>query len=145
MAFEVSAPLSEEATRRAAEAALAHGGRSEGQLDVIFVSDEALAKLHGRFLGDDSLTDVMAFDLSDGEPHEFEVYVSVDRALEVAKARAVSVERELALYVVHGTLHLCGFDDHEDEDRERMRAAEASVMTTLGYPSDDTRHEYVGE
>ena len=62
--FDVSADLSEAAARAAAEAALAHGGRDEGQLDVILVSDEALAELHGRFLQDSSVTDVMSFDLS---------------------------------------------------------------------------------
>jgi len=58
--------------------------------------------------------------------------VSVDRAREVAEERGLTWEREVVLYVVHGTLHLCGFDDHEDEDREAMRGAEAAVLARLG-------------
>ncbi len=143
--FDASADISEAAARAAAEAALAHGGRDEGQLDVILVSDEALAELHGRFLQDSSVTDVMSFDLSDEDGVQLEVYVSVDRAREVAAARGLPVERELALYIVHGTLHLCGHDDHEDEERAQMRAAERRVMDALGYPQDDAPHEYVGE
>ena len=143
--FEVPTELEEQGAQRAAEAALAHGEAPEGVLTVVFVSDAALAELHGRFLDDSSVTDVMAFDLSGEEGAEFEVYVSVDRAREVASERGVDVQRELALYVVHGTLHLCGYDDHEDSDRARMRVAEGVVMDALGYPRDDAPHEFVGE
>lgn len=143
--FDVPAELTEDAARAAAAAALAHGGRSGGQLDVVLVSDEALAELHERFLQDGSVTDVMSFDLSDEDGEQLEVYVSVDRAREVAAARGLPVERELALYIVHGTLHLCGHDDHDDEDRARMRLAEQCVMDALGYPRDDAPHEFVGD
>lgn len=143
--FDEPAELSEEGARRAAQAALEHGGRGDAKLELIFVSDETLAGLHGRFLQDDSVTDVMAFDLSGAEGDEFEVYVSVDRAREVSLARAVSIERELSLYIVHGSLHLCGYDDHDDEERARMRTAEATVMHSLGFPSDDAPHEFVGD
>ncbi|MEO2094066.1 MAG: rRNA maturation RNase YbeY [bacterium] len=145
MSFDVPADLNAEEARRAAEAALAHGGRSDGQLAIIFVSDETLAGLHGRFLGDPSRTDVMAFDLSDEEGAEFEVYISVDRAREVSASRSVSLQRELALYLVHGTLHLCGHDDHDEDARASMRRAETTIMDSLGYPRDDAPHEYASE
>lgn len=143
--FDAPADISEGTARAAAEAALSHGGRTAGELDVILVSDEALAELHERFLEDGSVTDVMSFDLSDEAGEQLEVYVSVDRARAVAAARGLPVERELALYIVHGTLHLCGYDDHEDEERARMREAERIVMATLGYPRDDAPHEFVGD
>jgi len=53
----------------------------------------------------------------------------------------VSFERELVLYVVHGALHLCGFDDHDPDERAAMRAAERSVMGRLGYPEDLAPHD----
>ncbi|MFT7542458.1 MAG: putative rRNA maturation factor, partial [Gammaproteobacteria bacterium] len=62
-------------------------------------------------------------------------------AREVSQRRGVSFERELLLYVVHGTLHLCGFDDHEPEDRAEMRLAEAAVMSSLGYAADTAPHD----
>lgn len=136
--------IEEAALVRAAEAALEHGGRAGEAVELILVSDEELAELHGRFLQDPSVTDVMAFDLSgDGEEGPAgEVYASVDCARRVAKARGVAIQRELALYVVHGCLHLCGFDDHEDEDRERMRRAESQVMSQLGYDEDLAPHDH---
>jgi probable rRNA maturation factor len=129
-----------EATR-AVEVALEHGGRPGIEVEVLLVSDTALTELHGRFLGDPTPTDVITFDLGDGGGPEAEIYVSVDCALRVAADRAVEPARELALYLVHGALHLCGFDDHEDEDRTAMRTAEREVLASLGYAPDASPHD----
>ncbi len=138
-------PLTDEAIRAAVEAALAHGGRAGLAVEVVLLDDPSLAALHDQWLGDPSVTDVMAFDLGDeGEGPAAEVYASVDRARELARERGVDWGRELALYLVHGTLHLCGHDDHEDEERAAMRAAEAAVMEGLGYPPDLAPHDLEG-
>ncbi len=138
--------LGEVEASAALAAALVHGGAPELRVDVIFVDDAALAQLHGQFLGDPTRTDVITFDLrEDGAPDEHgpdgEIYVSVERAREVAVGRGVGVAREQALYVVHGALHLVGFDDHDPEDRASMREAEAAVMGALGYAEDLGEHE----
>ncbi|MFN0242705.1 MAG: rRNA maturation RNase YbeY [Planctomycetota bacterium] len=128
--------------RRIVSAALAHGGRGSLAVAVIFVDDEYLCALHERFLGDPSATDVITFDLGASDAEDgvaCEIYVSVDCARRVAHRRGEPVERELALYLVHGALHLCGFDDHERGDRRRMRAAEAHVLRALGYRARVTR------
>ena len=135
-------PLDDERVREVARAALAHGGRGDLELSVVFVSDAALVELHGRYLGDDSPTDVMSFDLGGDTPGPGgELYVSVERAAAAPAERGVEVARELALYVVHGALHLCGFDDHDEAERREMRAAEHAVMEALGFPPDDAPHE----
>jgi len=126
---------------RAVEAALAHGGRAGIDVDVLLVSDATLTDLHGRFLGDSTPTDVITFDLGGGGGPEAEIYVSVDCARRVAAERGIEPARELALYLVHGALHLCGFDDREDEDRAAMRAAERAVLAGLGYAPDPTPHD----
>lgn len=127
---------------RTVEQALRYGGRSGAHLEVVVVDDATLAELHQRFLGDPSLTDVMAFDLgSAGGGPEGEIFVSAERARAVAAVRAGDARRELALYLVHGALHLCGFDDHEPAARQRMRAAEACVLEELGYGRDSSAHE----
>jgi probable rRNA maturation factor len=126
-------PISDRAIRAAVRAALAHGGRAGIDVEVALVSDRYLASIHGRFLGDPAPTDVISFDLGeDGGGPAGEVYVSVDRARAVARERGDPVERELSLYLVHGVLHLCGFDDRSARDRVRMRAAEALVLASLG-------------
>ncbi len=125
-------PLSDRAVRAAVRAALAHGRRTGLDVDVALVSDRRLAAIHGRFLGDPSPTDVIAFELgSDGGGPAAEVYVSVDCARRVARELEVDAAGELRLYLVHGALHLCGYDDVRPADRRRMRAAEASVLAAL--------------
>jgi probable rRNA maturation factor len=125
--------LSDAEVREAVRAALAHGGRMDAVVSVVFVTDAELARLHAEHLGDPSLTDVMAFDLGTaGGGPAGEVYVSVERARAVARARDLAPERELALYVVHGVLHLCGFDDRRAPDRARMRRAERAVLASIG-------------
>lgn len=135
-------PIDDGAVVDAVVAALTHGGRAGLAVDVVLVDDPTLADLHARFLGDPTPTDVMSFDLGeDGGGPAGELYVSVDRARAVAGARGVRIARELALYLVHGTLHLCGHDDHSDEEREVMRAAERQVLTGLGYEDDVAPHD----
>jgi probable rRNA maturation factor len=137
--------LDDAAVRAAVCAALEHGGASGRSVDVVLVDDPTLTELHGRFLDDPTPTDVIAFELgeSDGDEDDpwGEVYVSVDRARDIAARRGVSPARELALYCVHGTLHLVGFDDIDAADRARMRDAEQSVMRALGYAADSAPHE----
>jgi probable rRNA maturation factor len=132
-------PLSDAAVRRIARAALSHGERANVPLSVVFVSDAALARLHGKWLGDSRPTDVISFDLDGaGGGPVGELYVSVPCAVRQARARKLSVERELALYVVHGCLHLCGHDDHAPSARRKMRAAERVVLSKLGFEDDPT-------
>ena len=129
--------LSDDEVRAVVRAALEQGGRPQLLLSVVFVSDAELATLHGRHLGDPSPTDVMAFDLAEeGGGPAGEVYVSVERARAEARARDLAPERELALYILHGCLHLCGHDDHRPRARARMRAAERAVLARLGYAGE---------
>jgi len=126
--------LSDAQVRRVVAAALEHGGRAGIQVSVVFVSDPELSRLHAEHLGDPSPTDVLAFDLGGPESGPAgELYVSVERALAVAEERGLAPGRELALYVVHGCLHLCGFDDRRPRARARMRAAERTVLRALGF------------
>ena len=122
------------------------GGCPPGELSLVFLTDAALAGLHGRFMGDPSATDVITFA---GEPAAGlagEICVSADTALrfvrrwragarvrrdEASKHDAVSFSAELTLYVVHGWLHLAGYDDLSPTKKRRMRAAEKRAMDLL--------------
>lgn len=107
-----------------------------GALSVAVVGDPEMAELHERFLGVRGPTDVLAFPLApEGAggppPSEIvigEVVVSADTAAREAARRSTSLEKELALYAIHGTLHLVGYDDRTAADRRRMRRGERKYL-----------------
>ena len=96
-------------------------------VSILLCGEAEIAALHGRHLGDPSPTDVLAFELDGG----VELAVSVERARREARRRGTTIRAELALYIVHGILHACGFDDTTRRARSRMRAAEATIMRSL--------------
>jgi probable rRNA maturation factor len=124
--------LGDARVRQAATAAARHGGRDELELSIVFVGDGELARMHAEWLDDPTPTDVITFDLGDdaGGPAG-ELYVSTERARAVARRRGTDVVGEHLLYVVHGVLHLCGYDDGDSRGRARMRRAERAVMREL--------------
>lgn len=93
------------------------------EVTVVFVDDDFIADLNRRFLGTDAPTDVLAFDLGHTPPSTTavgEVYVSVERAREQARAYRVPPEEEVLRLVVHGLLHLSGCDDRTASGRRLM-------------------------
>ncbi len=66
---------------------------------------------------------------------EGEIVIGAEVAKAQAEERGHDVESELGLYVIHGLLHLCGYDDHEPADIERMRESEQYFLRQLGYPA----------
>lgn len=107
------------------------GGCPDGELSLAFMTDAKLAKLHADFLDDPTTTDVITFE---GQP-EFgvagEICVSADTAAAFARTNGKDFSEELTLYVVHGWLHLAGYDDLQPAKKRKMRAAEARAMKLL--------------
>lgn len=102
-----------------------------GELSFAFLSDGELARLHADFLEDPTPTDVITFP---GDPEmDFagEICVSADRARAEAPRHGWSPAEELALYLVHGWLHLAGYDDIDEADRTAMRQAEQTCFAAL--------------
>jgi probable rRNA maturation factor len=113
---------------RVVQAALAHVGRRDLEVSLLLAGDAEIARLHAQFLGVAEPTDVLAFAL-DGQA---EIAVSVECARREAARRKHTIRAELALYVVHGLLHVCGYDDRTARERRRMRTAERAVLELLG-------------
>lgn len=126
---------------RAVEATLARYRRASARIHVVLVDDAHIAELHQRHLGKPGPTDVLAFDLrdrfdnagADDDVIDAEIVVSVETAEREARSRGHSVEAELALYAVHATLHLLGYDDPDDEAAERMHRAEDVILESVGF------------
>ena len=99
-------------------------GVSAGDITVIFVGMRYCRIINRRFLNHDYATDVLAFPLSEDKHLEAEIYVNMDRAVPQAKEYGVSVANEIARLVIHGTLHLVGYNDTTRKDSRKMRHAE---------------------
>jgi len=104
-----------------------------GDLSLVFVTDTTLAQLHADFLGDPTPTDVITFAGNPALGSAGEVCVSADAARRQVGARARDdvFAAELLLYVVHGWLHLAGFDDLRPDRKRAMRRAESRAFRLL--------------
>jgi probable rRNA maturation factor len=105
-----------------------HQHNLTGELSVVFMDRSSHSQLHGKYLQDFRPTDVITFPADQENGLAGEICVSVDQAIEESELRNLSFERELALYLIHGWLHLVGFDDLEKMDLEIMRNEEVRVM-----------------
>ncbi len=122
---------------RAVEAALARDGLSGRTLCVLVADDTESARLHAQHFEDPTPTDVMSFPDGAEDPESRRVRlgdlaVGIDVASRVAVQRGRPVDEEIALYVLHGTLHLLGFDDIDPADAAEMWAIQQEVMSALG-------------
>lgn len=104
-------------------------GITGGKMEVAIVDDPTIHDLNVRYLGHDYPTDVLAFEM-DSKDHYLEgnVIVSADTACTRAEEFNMKPEKELLLYIIHGTLHLLGYDDHTEEDAPAMRAKEKEYL-----------------
>lgn len=106
-------------------------GCPDGELSLVFLTDDALAKLHADFLDDPSTTDVITFEGNAAIGFAGEICVSADTAHAYAKAHGHDFATELTLYLIHGWLHLAGYDDLQPAKKRVMRRAEARAMHLL--------------
>ena len=119
---------------RAIEFTLTEHGRDCCSVSIALVDDAAMSKLHDEFMGDASPTDVLTFDLADnpGDPVEGHIVISVDTAERESRRRNLPRAAEVLLYAVHGTLHLLGYDDHDEHHAQAMHAQEDRILGALG-------------
>jgi probable rRNA maturation factor len=91
------------------------------EVEITFVNDDAIAAVHGDFMNDPTPTDVITF-------HHGEILISLDTAKRQAAEHGQPWEKETALYVIHGLLHLAGWDDREEEERKQMHAIQERIL-----------------
>ena len=120
---------------RAVRQAAQYRGYCRGSIGVLVTDDETIHEINARHLSHDYPTDVISFGYTQADDLvEGELVASWDTARREAVEYGWSATDELLLYVVHGTLHICGMDDQNDEDAKMMRTAERDVMQSLGIP-----------
>ena len=129
-------PVDRKRMREIVRAVLEGEGAPDADVSLAFVDNPTIHTLNKRYLGHDEPTDVLSFPLS--EPHAKKLAGELVIGAEVARAQAAErghdVQAELALYVIHGLLHLCGHDDHDADDAQQMRQRERHYLQQLGLP-----------
>ena len=121
--------------RTLCERVLDDGGIQSGKMTVVFVDSDTIQQYNRDFLQHDYPTDTISFPLEDrrSQGHlEGEVLVCTEIAKERAKEFGWTAEEELLLYIIHGMLHLTGFDDAIPEQRAVMQEKEREYLAMLG-------------
>lgn len=95
-----------------------------GDISVIFCSDNYILSVNIKYLKHDYYTDIITFDYCEGNRLSGDLFISVDSVRENASFYGVEFADELNRVIVHGVLHLIGYDDHTEEDIAVMRAKE---------------------
>jgi probable rRNA maturation factor len=99
--------------------------RKVNVISVWLISDWRISRLHLQFFGENSATDVITF-------HDGEIFVSVETARRNAREFGNSLMSEIKLCIVHGLLHLHGFDDRQTADLRRMKNTQEKVLRSMG-------------
>ena len=100
-------------------------------INYIFCSDEYLLKINQDFLDHDTLTDIITFPYSKSPIIESDIFISVDRVKENAEKFQTPFLHELHRVMIHGVLHLCGYEDKNEALRNAMRAKENEALSLI--------------
>jgi probable rRNA maturation factor len=135
--LETKPDFSEDLLTKAAQSTLEETTTSDADLTIVLTSDEEIRALNRDFIGNDAPTDVLSFPAGETDPdtgrhYLGDVVISLPRATEQATERGHSLEAESQLLVVHGVLHLLGYDHADAPDKIRMWAAQVAVLDILG-------------
>lgn len=116
-------------------------GADAAEIGVVVVDDRRIARLHDEWMQDPEPTDVITFDLGSDPPRRLvgDIAVSAETANRLAKELGWQPRQELAYYILHGLLHLAGYDDLTPGERRRMRKAEREVLVAVGLPTPPRR------
>ena len=104
-------------------------GRKINSINIILTDDEFLRKMKKKYFKQDLYTDVISFNLEDcNENIEGEIYISMDRIIDNAKLLKSSINMELKRIIIHGILHLIGYDDQTKPQKENMTKLENKYL-----------------
>jgi len=138
-----SVPIDRKALRLVVQTVLEGEGVGDAEIGLAFVDNATIHQLNKRYLNHDEPTDILTFPLSDPGARKLvgELVIGAEVALAQAQSRGHDVQAELALYVIHGILHLCGFDDKTAKDCQEMRRRERHYLGVLRLPDIAEREE----
>ena len=110
-------------------------GKVKGEVSVLLTEDTAMQTLNREFRGKDKPTDVLSFEAAlEDRPFLGDIAVGYGVASADASARHLSLDQHLSHLLIHGYLHLIGYDHIEDTDAQEMEALEIAALASLGWP-----------
>ena len=129
--------LDKSTLRRVARDVLASEGVTEAEISLVFVDDDEMQALNRRHLAHDYPTDVLSFlleaeETDTGRRIDAEIIISTQTAAREAPRFGWSAASEVTLYLVHGLLHACGYDDLTPREKARMRRVERAALRRAG-------------
>ena len=131
-------PVEAKKIKKAAERILASLRISGYELSVLLLDNKGIRAVNKKYLNRNRPTNVISFSLTEGEfgninPHVLgDVVISVEKALEQAETRGTSLEEKLTFLLIHGVLHLVGYDhEKKGSEREKMREKEKEVYKVV--------------
>ena len=122
-----SIEFNQESIRGLLEMVLSENKHQSADINIIITDDDSLRQMKKEYFNQDVYTDVIAFNI-DEDPFEGELYISYDRVKDNVEKFNDSFEGEFKRILIHGTLHLCGFDDQTKEDKSRMTSMEEDYL-----------------
>jgi len=108
-------------------------GFKKGELTVVFCSDAYLLTMNKQHLNHDYYTDIITFSYVEDGIISGDLFISVDRVFENAIHERVSNQKEMARVLIHGLLHLCGYNDKTKEESRVMRLKENQYLLMIGF------------
>lgn len=103
----------------------------EGEITIVFCSDDYLLKINQESLNHHDYTDIITFDFCVGDVISGDLFISVPRVFENGRAFGTGSRQEMCRVLVHGVLHLIGFQDKTDQTQASMRKAENRALAQL--------------
>lgn len=124
--FELSDPLK---TKRWILECISNENKSCGELNFIFCSDDYLLKINQSHLNHDTFTDIITFNYVENNVISGDIFISIDRIKDNANSFDVAFSEELHRVIIHGVLHLIGYDDKTPSDAQEIRQKEDFYLT----------------
>jgi probable rRNA maturation factor len=122
-------------TACAQAAAKAHGASQDGELSIAFVNDAEITRLNTAYRGKDGPTNVLSFPADGHNPAMGDIVIALETCKREAVSKAIALRDHTAHLLIHGYLHLCGYDHETKRDAQIMENLETIALKSLTIPN----------
>jgi len=105
--------------------------KKTGNLNVVFCDDEYLLAINNKYLNHDFYTDIITFDYTNNPLISGDLYISIDRVKENAKLNNIDFLKEIYRVIIHGVLHLCGYNDKTNAEKRIIKEKENHFLSLI--------------